>query len=391
MPPRYNNSPKYETMGECMKGSVHSFKGSWFVAWYDAMLGKTVKIYHYKGEKIYSKKTAQKLLSVMQSDFENGTFYIEKYANQRFSEVIPFLKDWISHPDGLSPATHKGYKSYIENHIIPFFTRNNQLSLPDIQIDVLRRFRRGLEEFGLSPKMQWNIMYCMHSILRSAWESRKITAMPPFPRKKEYGLQRRPINWLPSDRQINILNEIPLDHQPIFWFLKYHLRRPAEACALHKVDYSDGVFEIWRSISNKKLCNQTKTGAIHTIPCHPDFLPFISIEIEKQKRLGIISPFLFVNRLARHDGKRYTGESLNIIWKVACKKAGEDIDLYSGLKHSSCSQYINEKGLSESELQIITDHARIESVRMYAKTEVKRKMELMMKNVFELKRDKKVE
>lgn len=368
-----------------MKGSVHSFKGSWFVGWYDAILGKTVKIYHYKGEKIYSKKTAQKLLSVMQSDSENGTFYLEKYTNYRFSEVVPFIEDWIKHPDGLSPATYKGYKSYIKNHLKPFFTRHNHLCLPDIQIDILRKIRRELEEKGLSPKMQWNIMFCLHTILRSAWESRKISSMPPFPRKKEYGLRKKTINWLPSDRQASIINAIPEEHQPIFWFLKYHLRRPAEACALHKADFRDGVFEICRSISNKQLREQTKTGEIHTIPCHPYFEQFIQTEIEKQKRIGILSPFFFVNPLARHDGKRYTGESLNIIWKKACKDAGEDIDLYSGLKHSSCSQYINERGLSESELQIITDHARIESVRNYARTEVKRKKELMMKNIFELK------
>lgn len=56
---------------------------------------------------------------------------------------------------------------------------------------------------------------------------------------------------------------------------------------------------------------------------------------------------------------------------------GENIDLYSGLKHSSCSQYVNEKGLSISELQIITDHARLDSVRKYAKIEVARKRALM--------------
>ena len=95
---------------------------------------------------------------------------------------------------------------------------------------------------------------------------------------------------------------------------------------------------------------------------------------------------MFCNPTARKIGQRYTNKALNLIWHKACEKAGEDIDLYSGLKHSSCSQHINEKGLSESELQIITDHANIKSVRHYAKTEIKRKKELMMKNIFELKR-----
>ncbi|MBT4200554.1 hypothetical protein, partial [Desulfobacula sp.] len=76
-------------------------------------------------------------------------------------------------------------------------------------------------------------------------------------------------------------------------------------------------------------------------------------------------------------GKRYTNESLNTIWKDACKKAGENIDMYSGLKHSSCSQFINEQGMALSDLQTITDHARLDSVNKYAKTEVARKRELM--------------
>ena len=86
---------------------------------------------------------------------------------------------------------------------------------------------------------------------------------------------------------------------------------------------------------------------------------------------------MFINPRARKRDKRYTNESLNTIWKATCKKSGETIDMYSGLKHSSCSQYINEKGLSLSELKAITDHARIESVARYAKVGVDRKRELM--------------
>ncbi len=145
-------------------------------------------------------------------------------------------------------------------------------------------------------------------------------------------------------------------------------------------DYQDGVFTICRSISARQLVDKTKTGEIHTIPCVSACKPFLEHEIRKP----IASPFLFKNPRARKTGQRYTNESLNTIWKKACKKAGEDIDLYSGLKHSSCSQFINEKGLSESDVQIITDHARIDSVRNYAKTEVKRKRELMESKIIDL-------
>lgn len=365
-----------------MSGSIHQAKGSWFVAWYDKATRKTKKIYRYKGEKMYHKKTAQKLLSLMQSDVENGIFYLERYTTKGFTDVVQFIDSWLEGvEENLTPATYKGYKSYVKNHIRPYFVEHHGLSLHDIQLDVLKDLKRTLP---LKPKGKMNVMYCMHVILDEAKRSRRISAMPSFPQKKDYQLEERPIQWLPEERQLNLLSKIPEDHQPIFYFLKYHLRRPAEACSLHKEDLIDGVFSISRSISARQLVNKTKTGEIHTIPCHPYFESFLNIERRKQIKYGILSKYMFVNPLARKEGKRYTNESLNTIWKKACKAAGEKIDLYSGLKHSSCSQYINEKGLHESELQIITDHARIESVRRYAKTEVSRKKELMMKNVFNL-------
>ena len=72
------------------------------------------------------------------------------------------------------------------------------------------------------------------------------------------------------------------------------------------------------------------------------------------------------------------------LWKQACEKVGIEIKMYDGLKHSGCCQYINEKGLSMSDLQAITDHARLDSVKRYAKTELARKRELMERKVIRL-------
>ena len=117
--------------------------------------------------------------------------------------------------------------------------------------------------------------------------------------------------------------------------------------------------------------DSTKTNVEHLIPCHSAFEP------HARKLIKEPGEFFFTNPRARRKNKRYTNESLNRLWKAACKAVGESIDLYSGLKHSSCSQYVNEKGLSISDLQTITDHARIESVRRYAKVEVARRKQLM--------------
>lgn len=364
--------------GECMSGSIQRRKdsGAWFVLWYDRKTQRTVKIYRYKGEKMWKKSTVLKLLGQMQGAVENGTFVLEKYTKEGWTDIVPLLDDWLKNTKkNLAPATYKGYKSYIKNHIKPYFKKKPELMLHDIQLDVLTDF---LNQLPLQPKGKMNVMSCLQAFLKYAKASRRIIAMPTFPKKKAYQFEPKKIKWLPEARQLNVLEKIPEIHQPIFYFLKYHLRRPGEAIALKREDFENGIFTICRSLSARRVVNKTKTGEIHTIPCHPHFEEFIEIEFRK----AAISEFFFTCPTSRSKGKRYSNEILNRIWKKACEEAGEDIDMYSGLKHSSCSQYVNEKGLSESELQIITDHARIESVRRYAKTEVKRKKELMMKNAF---------
>ena len=230
-----------------------------------------------------------------------------------------------------------------------------------------------LDSITLSGKGKHNVMMCFHAFMDFAWRSRRIFEIPPFPKKEDYGLVEPTIKWLPSERQIAIIEAIPEEHQPIFWFLKYHLRRPSEACALHKCDYDfiNKIFIIHRGVSARTVMNSTKTGKEHIIPCHSNMIPLIDYLSQ------LPGDYMFQNPSARMEGKRYHGESLNRLWKEACKKTGETIDLYSGLKHSSCSQYINEQGMSLSDLQIITDHARIDSVHKYAKTEVARKREMM--------------
>ena len=86
---------------------------------------------------------------------------------------------------------------------------------------------------------------------------------------------------------------------------------------------------------------------------------------------------MFVNPRARNEGKRYTLESLKNIWKKACKDL--EIGLYEGTKHSSCTQFINEKDGTDSELQMLTDHARMDSVRKYRKVGTDKKRRLMRK------------
>jgi integrase len=263
---------------------------------------------------------------------------------------------------------------------VPFF-QTKTLQLHEIQYDILMQLLTTIKRAG---KGKQNVMFCLHACLDYAWKARRILAIPPFPNKKKYNIIEPTIEWLPSDRQRAVIEAIPLEHQPIFWFLKYHLRRPGEAMALYKEDLVDGVFHIHRGFSARQNIERTKTGEIHLIDMVDEFAKYLEIEHEKQRKHGIISPYLFVYPDGKKEGKHYTDTTINTLWHTAREIIGETIRLYSGTKHSSCCQYINEEGYSIHQVQVMTDHAQLESVKKYAKTEGSTRKALMEKKIIRL-------
>lgn len=306
----------------------------------------------------------------MQSDEENDVFRIEKFLNQT-TDVMPFLEKWIEAQTHLSPATLKDYQNSIRNHLSPWFNEH-PVMLHEIQYDVLCTLLKDIRREG---KGKMNVMYCLHEALGYALKAGKIMAMPPFPEKRRYGIEPKVIEAVSEARQQAIIQAIPIEHQPIFWWLKYHFRRPSEALALHKEDYDrdKDFFIIRRSFSNKQLVQHTKTHRIHIVPCNPDFKPWL------EKLHMCISPYLFTHQTGRLKGKRYQHDFLVDLWNRAAKECGESIRMYAGLKHSSCTAFVNEQGGSVDELQMLTDHARRDSVLKYSEVRLEAKRRIQGK------------
>ena len=365
--------------GFCMHGSIqqHSKYKYYYVAWSER--GTLHTISRYKGflcrdgeiAGMTGKAMAERLLSLMRADVENGTFRLEKWKGEAVSDIIPYLWKWLEE-DGktLSPATHKDYENSINNHLIPWF-KKNPYQLHEIQYDVLCRLLNDINRTGKGKK---NVIYCLRRCLVHAFKSNRIPTMPLFPEEKKYNIVDPIIKWLPEERQIKVIKAIPIEHQPIFWWLKYHLRRPSEAAALHRIDYDkeQDAFIIRRTYSNRQLVQHTKTHKIHIIPCHSEFK-----KIMQRMPIRIDSQYFFVNPHGKNDGKYYSIETMYKIWRKACKQVGEDINMYSGLKHSSCSQYINEKHYSLDQVQMLTDHAQRASVKKYASVMLDEKRRLL--------------
>jgi integrase len=383
----------------CVKGSIcletRVNNPYWYVSWPHG--GKRYKISRYPGESqvLYQRhkderkdighKTVQKLLSLIQGDWERHLrgevlFRIEKYTGEVLTDIVPYLEKWLEdRRPNLTPGGFIKYRTAVSNYLIPFFRDECPIMLHEVQYDTLVRLMNWVQGSGKHKK---NIVDVMRCCMRYAWKSRRILALPPFPEKKLYNLKDKPPIWLPSDRHARVIDALPPEHRPIFMWLYLHLRRPGEACALKKEDYDRNrdVFTIRRGISNGYVVERTKTGDIHEIPCVSGFHDYMAL------RPISFGPYFFTCAESKSEGKRYTGKLLRKYWSEACKKAGEDIDVYRGTKTSRASQMVNEEGMNIHDLQIAGDWASLESVKAYARANIAKKRSLLDRKVIEFTR-----
>ena len=347
-----------------VKGKIHyrADRGYYYVSWYVGK--KQYKVSRYKGFLCRAPEMAERLLHDMRSDHEDGTFRIAKYTQEKPEEVVTYLWNWLDLVSpGLSPGTIKDYRNSIKNHLGPFF-RGKNIELHEISKSILMQLKSNIKREDKGKK---NVMGCLHACLAFACEDEKISRIPPFPKIETVN---RPRKYILEDEQDKIINAIPLEYQPIFWFLKYHGRRPSEARALQwpDVDRRRGLFVIKRAFSNEKLWITTKEKKWHIIPIVSDFEPWLN-----KLQENVSSVFVFV----RPDGKYYHKSDLNRIWNRACEKVGSEIGLYPGTKHSLGHRMINEWGLSLEEVREAFDHASIESTQHYADYDILRRKQFL--------------
>ena len=339
-------------------------------------------------------KTAIKLLSAIQSRLEehfNGIcqFRIEEFTGKNHTDILEYYEKWMHNyiEKKRKPATVSGYWSYYKNWIKPYF-KKHPVMLHEIRAttlnNLLNYIKEGLKNknpSGNTGKTAQNIIYALHTMMDYALRDERILRIPPFPKEEDYNIIQTIPEWLNIKDFWEVINMIPQEHKPVFLWMYFHLMREAEACALQWDDWDDinKVFWVRRSISARKLVESTKTSQIYATPCHRDFYPYMLLL--KRSNGGLKSKFIFTNSRARKPGKRYTNESINNIWKKACKEAGKSIRPYAGIRHSRASQMHNELGMSLPEIKEAGTWKRLDSVQKYAVTEFRRKRELLERNL----------
>jgi integrase len=407
-----------------MKGSIfpQRDRGRWAVNWYCTIQKRSFVITRYQNnfmpitqfkrtpegipllddkgylipneKKCYGYKLALTLLGTIRTRWEEHLigkcqFRIEEFTGKNCSDILEYYEQWMK--DHIErkrkPATINGYWSYYRNWIKPFFEKN-AIMIHEVRASTLNMLLNyildGLEKKNNHKnkgKTAKNIISALHSMMDYALRDERISIIPPFPKEEDYNIVEPIPQWLNTNEFWEVINKVPSEHRPIFLWMYYHLMREAEACALQWQDWDEinRAFHVCRSISARKVVDSTKTGEIYPTPCHRDFYPYM-IQLKKSNG-GLKSKYIFTNVKARTPSKRYTNESINNIWKKACKEAGKSIRPYAGTRHSRASQMHNELGMSLPEIQEAGSWKRLESVKKYAKTELSRKRELLERNL----------
>lgn len=110
---------------------------------------------------------------------------------------------------------------------------------------------------ALAPKTRQDLLDELRFIFRRAKDREEVERVPVFPK---VSVPKKTIRYATREQQLQVLDHLATDHQPIFWFLFIYGVRVAEACALcwDMVDRAKGEVLIGRTFSRRCLVETTK-------------------------------------------------------------------------------------------------------------------------------------
>jgi integrase len=317
-----------------------------------------------QGQALDSFQRALVLSSHIQHEIENHIFDPSRYVASDIKKYYfeNLLAQWISDKekeagkDQLSYSYINPLKGHIRNYIKPHFIGKD---VRDIRTIDIKEFCRQLPD-KLAPKTQKNIINALENFFNTLLSDEILEKKPVFPR---ISVPEPAIKWCNREVQDSILNAIPDRHRFIFFFLTRQGLRPAEAVAVkwEDIDLGNGILTVKRTMSNRKIVERTKTRKVRPRLIHPDVL-----DILKSIPRGLPNVYLFINP---NSGKPYLTDTLQRLWKEACKAVSVDIELYQATRHSVASMAAS-SGVSIAIIKEVLGHTDIRTTQKYAHVNV---------------------
>ncbi|MCP4649571.1 MAG: tyrosine-type recombinase/integrase [PVC group bacterium] len=357
-----------------MGGSVIKDKrdGKFHISVY--WLGKRHRIYKHPQtqEPFYSKKQAEKQLSIIRGEVDRGDFRPKAWLPDSPLSISVYALDWLTRIDA-SKKTKQGYKTAVTRYINPFF---KDMDIRHIRYNKIVDFKKSLP---LADKGKYNVVGVLKKMMNDAWKNEDISSVPPFPVLSQ-GDQGE-IEYLEVEEQSAVLLTIPERHRPIFECGMEYGLRTQEVRAIQKDCVVDGVIAIRRKFAENVLLETTKTRdkgkrSFEITEYMQDVLDNIPQHL---------SPFVFV----RDDGKPYTNKNLNKIWHKACKEAKIKCKLQNAFRHSLGCQMLD-MGMDMHLVQDTLGHTDAKMTKRYAKrkpVKIKEALEMRRANVIKFKKE----
>ena len=170
-------------------GHLEEKNGKWYAAvnHYGQDNKRHVKWYSLDVEaKRGNKRKAEERLTELLEKLNRGMDYLSESLTpaererQRLanSPVDEYLVEWLEdHKRNITTRTYEGYKSYIDQRIVPYF-REKHILVKDMTGDNINAFYRYLTEQGLKGTSQQRYHSVLHLAFKTAVKRRIIPANP---------------------------------------------------------------------------------------------------------------------------------------------------------------------------------------------------------------------
>ena len=170
-------------------GHLEEDKGKWYAAVnrYDTDGKRHVKWYNLDVEaKRGNKRKAEERLTELLEKLNRGTDYLSESLTPAERErlrlsnspVDEYLVEWLEdHKRNITTRTYEGYKSYIDQRIVPYF-REKHILVKDMTGDNINAFYRYLTEQGLKGTSQQRYHSVLHLAFKTAVKRRIIPTNP---------------------------------------------------------------------------------------------------------------------------------------------------------------------------------------------------------------------
>lgn len=319
--------------------------------------GKRLSISQYLTIPCVHQAIADRLLSAIRSDIDQGIFNPDRYRRSKPLHLKQYAKTWLAEvePD-LSSATHHFYTSPLQNYIVPCLGHK---FLPDIGHSDLKELLRSMHH--LSPKSRHGYMSVLHTLLKDAHRDGHISQLPPWPRLKGENLAvDPPIEYLIPEQQIQIVEQINPKHQPIFLFMMATGCRPSEARALRKEDIKNDHILFRHAFGRRGELKSVKSKKIEPFPIYAELRDILNMAPRT------LTSWVFPNP----DTSRPYSRSINKMWNTACDRAKvKQIRLYQAVRHSYACQLLN-SGVEKAVVSRLLRHSDPKMVERYTRYEV---------------------